>query len=290
MQITEKFQGTGVALVTPMRADQSIDFNALKKMIDYVSDHVEYLVVLGTTGEAPTITAEEKNQVIEFVIDNNTKNLPIVYGLGGNSTKWTIDQIELAQDYELDAILSLSPYYNKPTQGGIIKHFEAIADASPWPIILYNVPGRTSSNLTTDTTIALSSHNNIIGIKEASGNMPQCMEIAARKPEDFLLISGDDALTLPMISFGCVGAISVIANLQPQPFGDMVRLALNGDFKAASKLHFNLLRGYDLTMEEGNPVSVKTGLYVKGLIEQYLRLPLDEGSTKLQEAFKKYLG
>lgn len=288
---TNQFKGTGVALVTPFKSDLSIDFEALKQLLDHVSEgDVEYLVVLGTTGEAPTITAKEKNEVIEFVLANNPKNLPVVYGLGGNSTQWTIDQLDLVKDYDLAAILSLSPYYNKPSQMGIQKHYEAIADASPFPVILYNVPARTSSNVTAETTINLSKHPNIIGTKEASGNLAQCMEIQQNTPDDFILISGDDPLTLPMMSFGCVGAISVIANIQPKTFSDMIRYGLAGNFEEANKLHMEMMTGYDLVGKEGNPVSVKTGLEALGLMKRDVRLPLFEGSKELLRHFKMYLG
>ncbi|HCX21444.1 MAG: 4-hydroxy-tetrahydrodipicolinate synthase [Flammeovirgaceae bacterium] len=286
-----QFKGTGVALVTPFKKDLSIDFDALKQLLEYVSEGgVEYLVVLGTTGEAPTITAEEKNQVIEFVLANNPKSLPVVYGLGGNSTQWTIDQLKYVKDYDLAAILSLSPYYNKPSQMGIQKHYEAIADASPFPVILYNVPARTSSNVTAETTINLSKHPNIIGTKEASGNLAQCMEIQDKTPDDFILISGDDALTLPMMSFGCIGAISVIANIQPKTFGNMIRFGLEGNFEDANKLHMQMMTGYDLVGREGNPVSVKTGLEALGIMSRDVRLPLFEGSKELLRHFKMYLG
>lgn len=286
-----QFKGTGVALVTPFKSDLSIDFDALKQHIEHVSNGgVEYLVVLGTTGEAPTISAEEKNQVIEFVFANNPKNLPVVYGLGGNSTKWVVDQLDLVKDYDLAAILSLSPYYNKPSQIGIQKHYEAIADASPFPVILYNVPARTSSNVTAETTIALSKHPNIIGTKEASGNLSQCMTIEQNTPDDFVLISGDDELTLPMMSFGCVGAISVIANIQPKAFSNMIRYSLEGNFEEANKLHMQMMTGYDLVGREGNPVSVKTGLEALGLMKRDVRLPLFEGSKELLRHFKMYLG
>lgn len=285
-----KLHGTGVALVTPFKADMSIDFDALKRVLDHVSDGgVDYLVILGTTGEAPTVTADEKNRITEFVIENNKRNLPLVYGLGGNSTKWVTDQIEIIKDYPIDAILSLSPYYNKPLQEGIIKHFERIADVSPCPVILYNVPARTSSNLDAETTIALSKHDNIIGIKEASGDLPQSMKILDNTSENFLLISGDDALTLPMMSFGCVGAISVIANIFPREFSQMTKLALAGDFKAATKMHFDMLEGFDLVGAEGNPVSVKTGLEALGIIERNMRLPLYKGTEEHLNQFKSYL-
>lgn len=283
-------QGTGVALVTPFNKDLSIDFDGLKRIIEHVSEGgVEYLVVLGTTGESPTVTAEEKNQIIEFVLNNNPKNLPVVYGLGGNSTKWVLDQIELVKDYDLAGILSLSPYYNKPSQIGITKHFEAIADHSPFPVILYNVPARTSSNIDASTTIALSHHSNIIGIKEASGNLEQCMEVKAHTADDFMLISGDDTLTLPMISFGGTGAISVIANLMPQNFSSMVRFALNGNYKEAARMQFELLEGYRLVSAEGNPVSVKKGLEVLGLIRADVRLPLYPATEELGRSLNTYL-
>jgi len=284
-----KFYGTGVALITPFKKDLSVDYDALKRVLDHVMNGgVDYLVILGTTGEAPTISVEEKNRITEFVIANNTKKLPLVYGLGGNSTKWVTDQFDLIKDYQFDAILSLSPYYNKPSQKGIIQHYQAIADASPYPVILYNVPARTSSNISAETTIELSKHENIIGIKEASGNLHQCMEIIKNTPDDFFLTSGDDCLTLPMMSFGCVGAISVIANTQPAEFSTMVRLALAGSFEEASDLHFRLLEGYDLVGVEGNPVSVKTGMEALGLIERNMRSPLYPGSEELLAAFKTY--
>jgi 4-hydroxy-tetrahydrodipicolinate synthase len=285
---TDIFKGTGVALVTPFNEDQSIDFDSLAKVQDYVSEHVDYLVILGTTGEAPTITAEEKHQITEFIIKNNKKKLPIVYGLGGNSTKWVLDQLETIKDYPLDAILSLSPYYNKPSQEGIAQHYEKLADASPFPIILYNVPARTGSNINVETTVRLSKHPNIIGTKEASGNLSQCMEIIDSTPDDFLLISGDDLLTLPMMAFGCVGAISVIANTEPEKFSNMVRLAASQKFTEASKLHYEMLKGYDLAGAEGNPVSVKCGLYTKGLIKNQTRLPLVPGTKGLAAAFRSY--
>ncbi len=284
------FEGTGVALITPFNDDYSIDFDGMKKVLDHVSDHVDYLVILGTTGEAPTLTADEKNQITEFVIEHNTKKLPLVYGLGGNSTQWVLDQIDIIKDYPIDAILSLSPYYNKPSQTGIISHYEAIADASPFPIILYNVPARTSSNIEASTTLRLSSHPNIIGTKEASGNMVQCMDIIKNTPEDFILISGDDALTLPMMSFGCVGAISVIANLQPKEFSEMVKFASNGNYAKAAEMHYALLNGYELVGEEGNPVSVKCGLRTLGIINSQMRLPLVPGTHELEAAFAKYIG
>ncbi len=285
---TDIFKGTGVALVTPFNEDQSIDFDSLAKVQEYVSEHVDYLVILGTTGEAPTITAEEKIEITEFIIKNNKKKLPIVYGLGGNSTKWVLDQLETIKDYPLDAILSLSPYYNKPSQEGIAQHYEKLADASPFPIILYNVPARTSSNISAETTERLSKHPNIIGTKEASGNLQQCMEIIQSTPEEFILISGDDLLTLPMMAFGCVGAISVIANTEPEKFSNMVRLAASQKITEASKLHYEMLKGYDLVGAEGNPVSVKCGLYTKGLIKNQMRLPLVPGTNGLAQAFRSY--
>ncbi|MFY0606843.1 MAG: 4-hydroxy-tetrahydrodipicolinate synthase [Cyclobacteriaceae bacterium] len=283
------FRGTGVALITPFKEDYSIDFESLKKVLSHVSDDVDYLVILGTTGEAPTLSAEEKNQITEFVIEHNIKKLPLVYGLGGNSTQWVLDQIDIIKDYPIDAILSLSPYYNKPSQEGIIKHYTTIADASPFPIILYNVPARTSSNITADTTLKLSNHPNIIGTKEASGNLMQCMEILKNVPEEFLLISGDDALTLPMMSFGCAGAISVIANLQPKDFSEMVRKAANGQYEDAAKLHYQMLEGYELVGAEGNPVSVKCGLNQLGVISSQMRLPLVPGTPQLEQSFREYL-
>ena len=286
--LMEKLKGTGVALVTPFNEDLSIDFQALKKVIEHVTaGNVDYLVVLGSTGEAATIDWEEKLKILEFVIKNNDKNLPLVMGLGGNNTVGMEREVGLLSDYPIDAILTSSPHYNKPSQRGIIAHYQRFAEASKFPVILYNVPSRTGSNMTADTTIELSKHKNIIGIKEASGDLNQCAEIVAQTNEDFMLISGDDGLTFPMISLGAQGVISVIANLFPNKFSDMVRLALEGDTKGAMQLNQKLLHAYELVSLEGNPVSLKVGMKAHGIIDHHVRLPLVSGSKELFEKFKK---
>ena len=286
----DRLAGTGVALVTPFKKDLTIDFEALERVIDHVSKgQAEYLVILGTTGESATIAPEERFQILDFVVDKNKANLPLVLGYGSNNTQTLKTALKQFKDYPLDAILSVSPYYNRPSQKGIEKHYLDVADASPFPLIIYNVPPRTGSNISADTTITLSKHANIIGTKEAAGDLTQVAEILSGTDEDFLVISGEDSLTLPMISMGAKGAISVIANLQPKPFSEMVRLALKGDFKEASKIHFSLLKGYGLVSAEGNPVSVKTGMEAAGLILKDVRQPLFEGSEELLDSFKQYL-
>lgn len=286
----ERLVGTGVALVTPFKEDFTVDFEGLAKVLSHVSEgNVDYLVILGSTGESATITQSERIEILEFIIDNNSKKLPLVLGYGTNNTANLKSVLQQFKDYPLDAILSVSPYYNRPSQEGIIRHYKEVANVSPFPIITYNVPSRTGSDLTAQTTIELSKHGNIIGTKEASGDLTKCAEIMANTHDDFLVISGEDALTLPLISMGGNGAISVIANLQPQLFSDMVRLSLQGKFTEATKLHFKLLEGYKLVSEEGNPVSLKTGMEVLSLMGKNVRLPLIEGSDPLKKAFTAYL-
>ncbi len=286
----ERLIGTGVALVTPFNKDLSVDYTALGKILDHVSNgDVEYLVILGTTGESATVTPQERLDIIEFIVENNSKNLPLVLGYGSNNTQNLKAALQVFKDYPLDAILSVSPYYNRPSQAGILRHYQEVADVSPFPLIIYNVPPRTGSNISATTTIALAKHPNIIGTKEAAGDMTQSAEILANTPDDFLVISGEDALTVPMISMGGKGAISVLANLQPKKFSDMTRFALAGDFKAATQLHFELLEGYRLVSAEGNPVSLKTGMQAAKLMNRDVRQPLYEGSEELLQAFKTYL-
>ena len=278
-----KFEGTGVALVTPFKASGEIDFEALKRILKYTADGgVDYYVVLGTTGEPATLEKEEKREILKFVIENNIKKLPIVFGLGGNNTAEIIKGLD---DYDLsgvDALLSVSPYYNKPSQEGIYQHFMKIADSSPKPIIVYNVPGRTSSNMTAQTTIRLSYHANIIGLKEACSDMVQAMEVAKSKPAGFQLISGDDMLTLPMISFGGKGAISVAANAFPKLFTAGVNNALEGNFEEATSAHFKFLEINPLLYIESSPVGIKTCLEYLGLCSAEVRLPLVKCSAKLK--------
>jgi 4-hydroxy-tetrahydrodipicolinate synthase len=275
--------GTGVALVTPMNEKKEIDFKALKRLLNYTATGVDYYVVMGTTGESATLSKEEKKSVLAFVLANNRKKLPIVYGIGGNNTQQVVDEIKSTNLTGVDAILSVSPYYNKPSQEGIYQHFKAVAKASPLPVILYNVPGRTASNLTADTTLRLAKIKNIIGVKEASGNLEQCMKIAKEKPEGFLLISGDDLLTLPLYSVGAVGVISVLANALPKVFLKVKENFQAGKLANAQLEHFKLLDINGPMYEEGNPVGVKYLMSLHGICEPFVRLPLIEASVDLKK-------
>ncbi|MBD2716904.1 4-hydroxy-tetrahydrodipicolinate synthase [Microvirga sp. STR05] len=288
----DKLRGTGVALVTPFTPapDHAVDYAALRRLLDFVIEGgVEYLVINGTTAESPTITTAEKAEILRVVKEHVAGRVPLVYGIGGNDTAGTEATIHSTDLSGVTAILSASPYYNKPSQRGIIAHYERLADASPLPIILYNVPGRTASNLTAATTLHLAQHPNIIGIKEASGNLEQCQQIAAAKPADFLLISGDDMMTTSLVSFGAVGVISVLANVFPRPFSDMVRHALAGKFQEASKLLFSFVDLNPLMYEESNPVGVKAALEALGVCSGEVRLPLLVASEGLMDRVKKLL-
>jgi 4-hydroxy-tetrahydrodipicolinate synthase len=279
----KKLFGTGVALVTPFDAKGNIDYKALKRLLKHTAKGVDYYVVMGTTGESVTVNADEKKQVLEFVRRNNPSGLPIVFGIGGNNTQNVIDIIRTTDLSGVDAILSVSPYYNKPSQEGIFQHFSRIADASPVPIILYNVPGRTSSNITAETTLRLAEHPNVVGVKEASGNLEQCMKIAQKKPKDFLLISGDDLLTVPIYSIGGKGVISVLANALPVTFNKMKEFSFAGQFEKASKEQFSLLEINGPMYEEANPVGIKQLLKEIGICENFVRLPLIEASEGLKQ-------
>lgn len=287
--INFNWEGVGVALVTPFHADESIDYKGLLRLLQHTENYVDYWVVHGTTGEAVTTTAQEKAEVLRFIKANNPKQVPIMYGLGGNNTMHILEEIKKIDFEGVGAILSVSPYYNKPSQSGIIKHYQAIADHSPVPVMLYNVPGRTSSNLSVETTLTLAKHPNILGIKEASGNIVQCMQIAKDKPKDFLLLSGDDILTVPSVSFGAVGVISVLANALPKEFCQMVRFALNGDYTNASILLYRFLALNDLMYAEGNPVGIKALLEIMGICGSYVRPPMDRVSSGLLEKIKQEL-
>jgi 4-hydroxy-tetrahydrodipicolinate synthase len=278
-----KLTGTGVALVTPFHKDGSIDFVSLKKLLEHTSTGVDYFVVMGTTGESATLTKEEKKEVLQFILKNNTRKLPVVYGIGGNNTAAVLHEIAETNFKGVSAILSVSPYYNKPSQEGIRQHFKKIADASPVPLILYNVPGRTASNLTAGTTLKLAQHKNIIGIKEASGNLEQCMKIAKGKPKDFLLISGDDVLTLPLYSIGGVGVISVLANALPIHFKKITGNAKAGNYSKAAAETFKLLEINSPMYEEGNPTGVKYLLSLMKISKPHVRLPLAEPSAGLRK-------
>lgn len=286
--------GTGVAIVTPFKKDGSIDFNALKKLVNHlINGKVEYLVVMGTTGESVTLSKEEKQKVIDCVVKENKKRLPLVLGVGGNDTAEVVNQISKVDTKAFSAILSVSPYYNKPSQEGIYQHYKTISKASKLPIILYNVPGRTASNIAWDTTIRLAKDfKNIIAIKEASGSVEQCMRIINNRPKNFLVISGDDNLTLPIIASGGDGVISVVANAFPKDFSDMVRAAIDDDMAEARKLHYKLMDITDQLFADGNPGGIKYALSLLKICDTYLRLPLvepiDKVKQKLKDLIKKY--
>lgn len=281
------FEGTGVALVTPFNAAGEIDFDALKRLLEHTSQGVDYFVVQGTTGESVTITSGEKAELLEFVKANNSKNLPIVYGIGGNNTAQVLSTITETDLEGVSGILSVSPYYNKPPQEGIYQHFSSIADASPVPVILYNVPGRTSSNIAAGTTLRLAMHENIAGIKEASGDLVQCQIISRDKPADFQLISGDDMLTIPLMSIGGAGVISVLANAFPVIFNHIVQFFRDGDIKMAYEESFKLLEINPLMYAESNPVGVKEALKQLKICENYVRLPLVPASKELSDKIEK---
>jgi 4-hydroxy-tetrahydrodipicolinate synthase len=282
----KKLYGTGVALVTPFQKNGDVDFDGLKKLLDHTSKGVDYYVVMGTTGESATVSKEEKSALLDFVKQNNPKKLPIVYGIGGNNTAEVINQINATDLKGVTALLSVSPYYNKPSQEGICQHFTVVAAVSPVPVILYNVPGRTASNITAETTIRLADNPNIIGVKEASGNMEQCMRIARNAPKDFMLISGDDLLTAPLMAVGGVGVISVLANAFPTIFGSMTRAALKKNFKTASEETFKLLDINGPMYEEGNPVGIKYVLELMKVCKRYTRLPMVPPSPALEQKIK----
>lgn len=290
MSKNSKFKGTGVAIVTPFNKDGSIDYKSLNKLVDFIiKGGVEYVVVLGTTGESVTLSKEEKQSVVTHVIENVNKRVPIVLGLGGNNTQEILSAFKKSSDFNnIDAILSVSPYYNKPNQRGIYQHYKAIAEASPLPIILYNVPGRTASNVTADTTIKLATDfKNIIAVKEASGNLEQCMKIVKHRPKDFLVISGDDMLTLPMIAAGADGVISVVANAFPKDFSEMTRQILAGNVKDAQKLHYKLTDIIEQLFADGNPAGIKAVLEMMKICSPTVRLPLVNVNKATQNALKE---
>ena len=279
----KKFMGTGVALITPFNSDGSIDFASLKKLLEHTATGVDYFVVMGTTGESATLTKEERKEVLQFVVKNNPKKLPIVYGIGSNNTASVLSEIEDTNFRGVSALLSVSPYYNKPSQEGIRQHFKKIADACPVPVILYNIPGRTASNMTAEAILKLAQHKNIVGIKEASGNLEQCMKIAKGKPKDFLLISGDDLFTVPLFSIGGVGVISVLANAFPVAFKKMTESAKAENYLKASTETFRFLEINGLMYEEGNPTGIKYLLSLMKICKPHVRLPMVEPSTGLRK-------
>lgn len=280
--LTNKFKGTGTALVTPFHADYSVDYPALKKLVRLQIDGgTDFLVVQGTTGESPTLDANEKQRVLDTVLEENNGKLPIVFGNGGNDT------MRIAQSFKqmpagIDGILSVSPYYNKPVQEGIYQHYKILAESTDLPIILYNVPGRTGSNVTAETTLRLAEIKNITAMKEASGNLDQIMEIIRCKPEGFDVLSGDDAITLPLIACGAAGVISVVSNALPEKFSKMVRAALEGDLSTAKSIHYDLLLITRYFFEQGNPGGVKSALSVRKVMETTMRLPLFPITNELE--------
>jgi len=286
-----QFVGTGVALVTPFNKDKSIDFDALERIVNYnIVGGVEYLVVLGTTGESAVLTNEEKAQVITCITKVNNERLPMVLGIGGNNTADVVTQLKTTDLSSFEAVLSVSPYYNKPSQEGIYQHFKAVAEASPKPVILYNVPGRTASNMLPETIVRLANDfENIIAVKEAAGDLVQAMKIIQTAPKDFLVISGDDMIALPMTLAGGSGVISVIGEGLPKEFSEMIRLGLLGKVKEAYALHYKVADSIDYIFEEGNPVGIKTLFHKLGLCGLDVRLPLIEASEVLQNKINNFI-
>jgi 4-hydroxy-tetrahydrodipicolinate synthase len=287
----DKFRGTGVAIVTPFNEDKSVDYNALERLMEHlISNGINYIVVQGTTGESVTLSNEEKKETLAFIIKVNNRRLPIVLGIGGNATASVVADFKSTDLTGVDAILSVSPYYNKPTQEGIYQHYKAISEASTLPIILYNVPGRTASNILPETTLRLArDFKNIIAVKEASGSLEQCMEIINNKPEGFLVISGDDAITLPFIASGGDGVISVIANAFPKGFSGMVLSALNHDIENAQELHYKYFSMIHYLFLEGNPAGVKAALKELNITGDDVRLPLVNVSEKTNIKIKELI-
>ncbi len=283
--------GMGVALITPFKEDESIDFDALARLIEYqIQNGTDYLVVLGTTAETPTLTESEKMAIQDFVLERAKGRIPLVLGVSGNNTRAVVDRLKRDPLDGFDAVLSVVPYYNKPSQEGIYQHYKAIAAATVKPVILYNVPGRTGVNMTAETTLRLAREcNNIIAIKEASGNITQMDDIIKNKPVDFMVISGDDGITFPLLTLGAVGVISVIGNAFPKEFSKMVRLALNGDFKQALQIHHRFTELFRLLFVDGNPAGVKCLLNMMGYIENRLRLPLVPTRVTTYEQIKDVL-
>lgn len=274
--IRSKLKGTGVAIVTPFKKSGAIDFKAYEKVMNHIiTGGCEFIVVLGTTGESPAVSPEEKRDLVSFSVETNGGRIPLVLGIGGNNTSDVVDTIHHTSFKGIDAVLSVSPYYNKPQQEGIFRHFKVISEECQVPVILYTVPGRTGSNIAASTTLRLAKEcRNIIGIKEASGSIDQISQVLNNRPDDFLVLSGDDALTLSLLALGADGVISVVANVFPKEFSSMVRFGLKGDFKKAREIHFRLLDFMNSLFADGSPAGVKAALEIKKLAGNYLRLPL----------------
>ncbi len=288
MSLKNSLKGTGVALITPFKKNLEVDYDALERVINYIINNgVNYIVSLGTTGEASTISNNEKVNIINFTFEKTANRVPVVVGIGGNNTEELVKSLKLFPLDKSEAVLTASPHYNKPSQEGIFQHYKIFSEASPKPVIIYNVPARTSSNITSETTIRLANEcANIQGIKEASGNMIQCMHILKNRPVDFLVVSGDDQLTLPLIACGMDGVISVAANYCPKDFAIMVNYALQQNFPEAQKLHYKVFEANELLSVENNPAGVKAFLSEMGLIENILRLPLVPLSSPFHEKVK----
>lgn len=282
-----KFKGTGVALVTPFKKDGSIDEKGLRKLVDFqIENGTDFLIVHGSTGEAATLSESEKKDTLAIVIEQNAGRLPIVLGMADNNTAALVEKIKAFDSKGIDAYLSASPHYNKPSQNGIINHFKAIADVADKPIILYNVPGRTASNMTAQTTLELAKHHNIIGMKEASANLEQVMQIIKNAPEDFVILSGEDALTLPILALGGHGVISVVANALPKEFSTMINASFNGDWEVAKHNHYKVLDITNMFFAEGNPSGIKACLDILNICSDTVRLPLTTVSDTLKQHMK----
>jgi len=276
-----------MAIITPFKEDLSIDYTSLERIIERgIAGGVDYLTVLGTTGEPVTLSKKEKKEVLAFVKKVNNGRLPLMLGLGGNNTAEVLETVEETDFTGVDAILSVCPYYNKPSQEGVYRHYTTLADASPVPVLLYNIPGRAGINMAVSTIARLAKHANIMGVKEASGDLVQCMEIAKFADDDFLLIAGDDLLAVPMIAIGGVGSIAVLPNLFPETFSEMIRAALKGDFETSRRLLFSFTELNPLLYAEGNPVGAKTVLKLLGISGNRVRLPLAEASSELTAKIK----
>jgi len=289
--IQSKFKGMGVALITPFRKDDSVDYVALTNMVDYlIKNNADFLCVLGTTAETPTLNDDERNKIKRTVIERVNGRLPLLLGVGGNCTKSVVDQLKEEDMTGIDGILSVVPFYNKPSQEGIYQHYKAISAATDLPLVLYNVPGRTGVNMTADTTLRIANEfKNVVAVKEASGDIQQANEIIKRKPKNFDVISGDDGITFPLISLGAAGVISVIGNALPKEFSRMVRLSLQGDSEGALVIHRRFTELFNLLFVDGNPAGVKAMLSAMNLCQNKLRLPLVPTRITTYEALRKVL-
>lgn len=285
------FKGVFTALITPFEEDGSIDESALGRLVEFqIKNKIDGLVPCGTTGESPTLSHEEHKKVIELVIEFANGRVPVIAGTGSNSTDEALSLTMHAKESGADASLQVAPYYNKPTQEGFYRHFKKIADEIDLPMIIYNIPGRTSANIETATLMRLANHKNIIGVKEASGSLPQMMDVLAQKPENFCVLSGDDNLTLPLISVGGVGVISVVGNLIPKEMSEFVHYSLDGDLEKARNLHYKLLPLFKAIFIETNPIPIKSAMAMRGLCKEVYRLPLCEMQTQNKEKLRMVLG